>query len=299
MKIWCFDDAHFWGKNLFDAAKVRGHEVTMFDDARKPDIGHVFMHMHHHPMVRTFHKRSMATLALNPNLALIPDYRSSVLYDDKLEQARQLSKWLPRTRVFYSKAPAWSWLENEAKFPFISKSSEGSSSNNVRMINTLDDAREEIRLAFSSFGIKCHYGLIQRGYLLWQDFVPDNAYDVRIVAIGNKRMMMVRDNREDRPMASGSGRIHPIRSLNDANPEVMNALAKAEVFFRAERFKWCGIDMVFDKANGKWLIIEVTVGWTMHSYNECEFIENFKPTGRKGSDVWNVLLDEMEKGSFE
>lgn len=300
MKLWCFDDAHFWGKNLAEAARKRGHDAFLFEDPRKPDNGYVFMHMHHHPQVRLFHKRAMATMALNPDLKLIPEYRSSVLYDDKLEQARQLSKWLPRTRVFYSKAPAWEWLEKFAKYPFISKASEGSSSNNVRIINNIDEAREEIRLAFSSFGIKCHYNLIQRGYLLWQDFIPDNLFDVRIVAIGNQRMMMARENRSDRPMASGSGRMRVIKTLDEkADKDILNALTKAELFFTKEQFKWCGIDMVHDKAKDAWFIIEVTVGWTMHSYAECAFIENFKATESKGADVWNVLLNEIEKGHFE
>lgn len=297
--IWCYQDAHNWGDLLAKAAQVRGHEAHLFDDPRIPDRGFVFMHMHHHPQVRILHKRCMAIMAMNPELILIPEYRSSVLYDDKLEQARQLSKWMPRTRVFWTPGAARKFLEN-APFPFISKSLDGASSHNVRLIATADDAKNEIRQAFSDLGIKCRYGQQQRGYLLWQDFIPGNAGDIRIIAVGTKRLILRRGNRPDRPMASGSGALTPIRSLDDH--EIIAALAVADCFFEEEKMRWCGIDMVRDE-KGKWFILECTVGWTLHGYYECAFIDvsDGQPEVMplNGDMIWSVLLDEIEAGNFQ
>lgn len=294
-KLWCYQDAHHWGEGLYLLATKRGHDAHLFEDSRKPDSGFVFMHMHHHPQVRLLHKRTMAIMAVNPELTLIPDYRASVLYDDKLEQARQLSRWMPRTRVFYSPSPARAHLM-KCEFPFISKTSEGASSHNVRFIETQDQAKNEIRLAFSDIGIKSHYGQQQRGYLLWQDFVAGNAGDVRVIAIGSKRLILRRGNRPDRPMASGSGRLDPVRGALDRDTEL--CLTAADNFFAAENMKWCGIDLVKD-TQGKWYVLESTVGWTMHGYYECEFYDaDHKPAGIMGDKVWDVLLDEIEAGAF-
>jgi glutathione synthase/RimK-type ligase-like ATP-grasp enzyme len=274
----------------------------MFDDPRQPDTGFAFMHMHYHPQVRALHKRIMQVMAMNPKLTLVPDYRMSVLYDDKAEQARQLSKWLPRTQLFWTPNGARNFLEKHVRFPFVSKTQEGSSSANVRLVETLDQAKLEVRQAFSDIGIKCKYGQVQRGYLLWQDFIPDNAGDYRIVAIGSKRIMLRRDNRGDRAVSTGPGQITPIRTLTEAS---LAALEFAHDFFIEEGVKWGCLDVVYDKAKERHFALETTVGWTMHAYTDCAFMRwdpnagAWMNDGRLGSDVWSVLVEEMEQGKFK
>jgi hypothetical protein len=299
VKLWCFDDAHDLGKQLHEAAIKRGHDAHLFEDPRSPDHGFVFMHMHHHPAVRMLHKRVMSILSMNPDLTLIPDYRASVLYDDKLEQARQLARWMPRTRVFYTPGASRRFLDTHPSLPFMSKALDGASSHNVRLVDTYDAARLEIKQAFSDLGIKCRYGSQQRGYLLWQDFVADNSGDLRIVAVGRKRLLLRRSGRLDRSLAPRTSSLQPIRDLDD--PEILAALSEANRFLEAESFKWCGVDLVKDHQSGRWLILEVTVSWTLSGYSECAFIDcsgapEIMPA--MGTDIWGILLDEMEAGAF-
>jgi glutathione synthase/RimK-type ligase-like ATP-grasp enzyme len=299
MKLWCFEDAHDWGSRLAQAAQARGHDAHLFDDPQVPDNGYVFVHMHHHPAVRTFHKRMMELMSVNPDLIMIPDYRSARLYDDKMAQARELKRWMPRTRLFYTPNSARFALPN-IPLPFVSKTAEGASAHNVRLVSTYDEARLEIKRAFSDLGIKCHYEQAQHGYLLWQDFIPGNAGDVRIIAIGSKRLLLRRGNRRDRAMASGSGNLKPIQNLNDTG--LLAALDAANEFFAAEGFKWCGVDLVHD-ASGKWFILEMTSSWTLHGYYECNFIDCSGSTPKlmdeRGDQVWPILLQELEAGVFE
>lgn len=291
MKIWCYEDAHNWGAMLHKQALERGHDARLFENPRVPDSGYVFMHMHHHPQVRTLHKRCMQMMAMNPHLILIPNYRSSFLYDDKLEQARQFARWMPRTHVFYTPGAARRFLDTLPTIPFMSKSSEGASSHNVRFVTSLEQARLEIKYAFSDIGIKGRYNQTQRGYLLWQEFVEGNDSDIRVLAIGNQRLILKRMNRDDRPMASGSGNIVPVTALDE---ETASALEAANEFFVAESMPWCGIDLVRNQVTKQWRILEATVSWTMHGYYECQFVG----TQLMGSDVWHVLLDEIENGAF-
>lgn len=295
-KLWTFDDAHNWGSQLAAAANERGHEARLFDDPRAPDQGFAFMHMHYHPTVRTQHKRGMAIMSMNPHLTLIPSYRMSVLYDDKAEQTRQFAKAMPRTHIVYTPNGARNLL-NTMSLPFVSKSAEGSSSSNIRFIETLDEAKQEIRLAFSDIGIKCRHGLSQRGYLLWQEYLPDNNGDVRVLAIGNLRLMLKRNNRGNMPVANGN-EFEPVASIQPGSP-MSFAFDFANDLFRREGIMWGGVDIVYDKAKGCWRLLEITVAWTMHHYTECAFIDmSGHATKIKGESVWSTLVSELETGSF-
>jgi len=291
MKLWCFEDAHDWGSKLAQVAQARGHDAHLFDDPRKPDFGHVFMHMHHHPSVRILHKRVMAIMAMNPELILIPDYQSSVFYDDKLEQARRFARWMPRTHVYYTPGAARRALDaNQIALPFMSKGSEGASSHNVRVVSTIDEARLEIRHAFSDVGIKCRHGQTQRGYLLWQEFVADNDADVRVLAIGTKRCVIRRANKG----TNGAGDVTPVTNLS---PDIESALVQANLFFDHEQLKWACIDMVQDRNTKRWLILETSVAWTMHGYYESRFFDvQGNAQDHKGNQVWDVLVSELENG---
>lgn len=297
LKVWAYNDVHNWGSMLAQAAATRGHDAHLFDEPRQPDHGYVFMHMHYHPQVRLFHKRMMQVMAMNPNLKLVPSYRMSVLYDDKSEQARQFSRYMPRTHLLWTPNGAKNFLEYDKglSFPFISKASEGSSSANVRLVETVEAARQEVRMAFSDIGLKCRHGMTQRGYLLWQQFIP-NAGDIRVLAVGRKRLMVKRESRGDKAVTNGTGKIVPILELTK---EYGEALQFANVFFDLEDIKWGGVDLVFDKENSRWLVLEATVSWKMHQYFDSRFFDaEGKPVDLLGSQIWNVLMDEIEQGVF-
>jgi hypothetical protein len=296
MRFWCFEDPQDWGKGLLKAARARGHEALMFDMASMPDYGVAFMHMHHHVNIRKMHKRMMQQLSLNGELNLIPNYRCAELYDDKLAQLRHLSKWMPKTEVFFNPGMARQFLEREDALPIMSKTSEGAGSHNVRFLQTFIEASDEVRAAFSDRGIKCRYGQKQAGYLMWQRFIPDNPYDLRVIAVGGKRLVLRRFNRSDeRPMASGSGKLEAITKMTD---EIASALDYSDAFFKQENMPWCGIDLIWDKAKARWYILECTVGWTLSGYNDCAFFDGDRTTGKMGGDIWEVLVAEVEAGAF-
>lgn len=293
IRLKCFGDTQLWGKGLVAAAsKRKGFKASLFDQVHEVQRGDVvFFHMHHHPEVRDRHKRMMEELYAK-GAKLIPDIGQARLYDDKVAQARAYSKWMPETVVLTSPNDAHIVLRN-AVYPFISKASEGASSHNVRLIKSEAEALQEVEQVFAAGpGIKLRYAKRQRGYLLWQRFIPDNPFDVRVIAIGKERLILKRFNRDDRPMASGSGKLEAVTSLTDGF--IRSALHFADSFFEAEGTKWCGIDLVYDHVLSKWRLLESTVGWTLTGYFDCKFF----PDGRKGYDVWEVTLDELERGNL-
>jgi hypothetical protein len=145
--------------------------------------------------------------------------------------------------VFYSKEDALQWVK-ETEFPKVFKLRGGASSFNVKLVKDRKAARELIRRAFGQgFALSDKYadlkqrfwelrrdknfraiikvlkgfvrlvwqrpGIellpIQKGYVYFQDFIPNNEYDDRVVVIGNRAIAIRRYNRKNDFRASGSG----------------------------------------------------------------------------------------------
>lgn len=288
MKLWLYKDIGGWGELLLPIALGRGHDARLFVEAHEPDDGAVFVHMHHHPDSRGYDKELMAALAEREELQLCPGSRAAILYDDKAEQYRQLARWMPETVIVTRKQDVPAAL-TRLRVPLISKTSQGAGSKNVRLVETVGQAREEADQALGGDGIPCHYGERQTGYLYWQEFLAGNDYDFRVIAIGRERLILRRGNRDDRPMASGSGNEIPVQWPDDEASEV---LAFADRFFAEEGFPWCGVDIVRDHKRDRWVILEMTVGWPLGKMGEHRFV-----SGRSCDEFWPVVMDEIEAGT--
>lgn len=267
---------------MVDVAASRGHDAKLFDTVRQPDSGYVFMHMHSHPAVRNNHKRMMQHFATNPALWLIPSYRVSVMHDDKLEQQRQLARYLPPTHLFRSPTMARDYIETMPTLPLISKSSEGSG---TRMLRTHDDLRREVKLAFSDLGVKNRYGDRHHGYVYWQDYVGDQDNVTRVLVIGQQRLVLRRGKR-----VNGLREHTPVIEL-DANGAAacvyVNELASDHAI------KFAAFDVI--QVGKTWNLLKITVNWSVRRYNECRFF----PDNRLGTAIWDVLMDEIDKGNLD
>jgi len=102
----------------------------------------------------------------------------------------------------------------------------------------------------------------ERGYVYFQDFIPDNKFDIRVIVIGNKAFAIKRHVRENDFRASGSGFIEYKRELFGESlieQSFQNALAiKANC---------AAFDYVF--LEGKALVVEVSYGFNRFGYYDC------------------------------
>ncbi len=168
-------------------------------------------------------------------------------FDDKVAQKYLLEAIgapLVPTHTFFSLEDALAWIEG-ARFPLVFKLRRGAGSRNVRLVPDADTARRLVRRAFgrgfkpiagylrdSAVNVRRHrragdvLGVLrrlprsvyrihrtnrlmprERGYVLFQDFVPDNAFDTRITVIGKRAFGFTRNVRPGDFRASGSGDI--------------------------------------------------------------------------------------------
>jgi len=257
---------------------------------RALDRGHMLDPMH--PQAAFFRLTNYGDTGMNDfkraiqrGIPTVPEYVASVYYDDKLAQASALKSWIPETRVYFAPPDAVPFA-----YPFISKTSHGSGSKNVRLIENERQARAEIDLTFGR-GIPCNRGP-QTGYLYWQEFIAGNDGDVRVCITGDHMFGLRRMNHPGRVMASGSGRCQPIDALT---PRDRDAFVMADEIARKIGSRWCCFDFVFSP--GRVYCLEVSFAWTEDAYNGCLTFdrETLKRDGRSAKDWPEFAVDELER----
>jgi len=204
--------------------------------------------------------------------------------------------------IFYDKKEALNWI-NKTAFPKVFKLRGGAGSNNVKLVKNVCKAKKLIKKAFRQgfplidkiAGFKQRIwvlkrdkniksiihlikGLIrliypnddsrllprQKGYVYFQDFIPHNTFDDRIVVIGNKAIAIRRQNRQGDFRASGSGLIsHTYRQFNIVT--VKTAFDVADQL----NSQSLAFDFVYDEA-GNPLIVEISYAYSMgNAYDSC------------------------------
>jgi hypothetical protein len=277
VKLWCFDDAHYWGTSLAEAAQKRGHDVKLFDTVKEVGTeGFLFYHMHHHPAVREHHKRALAQFATIPGLTLIPDYRTSVMYDDRIEQLRVLGRYMPPTKVFRSPSMARDFIDSGPDMPIVSKSHIGPG---TRTLAAFDEARKEIRQAFSDIGVKNRYGIYHHGALFWQDNVEHNGTTFRVLIVGSQAIVETRTGQN-------------LTAIDTLTDDIQSVIAFARAIAKRENIHFAGFDFI--RSGSTWYLMKLIAAWSMRRWAGARFF----PDGRKGDQFYEVLLDEIEKGKM-
>lgn len=233
---------------------------------------------------------------------VFPDFHTAWHFDDKVGQKYLLeaigAPMVP-SYTFFSRETALSWAERTS-FPKVFKLRGGAGSSNVKLVKNSREAVHLINKAFNR-GFKTYdartsikerwrkfregqtnawdvlKGIIrlgyepefskvngrERGYVYFQDFIPNNSSDTRIIVIGNKAFALKRMVRKNDFRASGSGSFRHAREEFDERCvqiafELTNKLKAQCVAF----------DFVFDIENNP-LVVEISYGFTPSGYDDC------------------------------
>jgi glutathione synthase/RimK-type ligase-like ATP-grasp enzyme len=205
---------------------------------------------------------------------------------------------LVNSYLFFDKKEAKQWAK-EAEFPKIFKLRGGAGSQNVIMVKTRNSAFKLINKAFfHGFPAYDALGSMKErwrkyrlgkananeilkgivrfvypppyarvmgqevGYIYFQDFIPDNDHDIRIVVIGNKAFAIKRMVRKNDFRASGSG--HIIYDPDQVNNKIVRLSFDLVVKLKSQ---CVAFDYIFDKTNP--LLVEISYGFTPEGYDQC------------------------------
>lgn len=258
-------------------------------------------HNHSNPKDVLFSKELLTSLRMK-GLKTFPDYNSSWHFDDKLAQKylfESLEIDHAKTYVFYDKEGALNWTKS-AHYPVVAKLRRGASSGNVRLISSersyrryvtklfgrgirLYNYRSGIKDALTRFieargsfkellkafahviyPIKLEKSLgRESGYVLFQEFVPGNDYDIRVIVVNqNKAFAIKRNVRKGDFRASGSGYIQYEKSNFDES-----LIRKAFQYSRVVNASCLAFDFIFD--NNVPLVVEISYGFSKKAYFKC------------------------------
>ena len=208
---------------------------------------------------------------------------------------------LVKSYVFYSAKEALEWVE-KASFPKVFKLKGGAGSINVRLIKTKKKAKRLVKKAFTSgflpinrisrlkdcfwvlrrdknlAAIKTVIGGLGRlflpmeierfspnhkGYIYFQDFIPGNDFDSRLIVIGNRCIAVRRYCRKNDFRASGSG-------IKGYEPELFDKKNIQIAFETAKKLKSKSVAFDFIWQDNEPKIVEISYCFILGPfYDDC------------------------------
>jgi len=263
-----------------------------------------FMWHHHHANYKDclFAKQLLYSLQKR-GMKVFPNFDTTWHFDDKVGQKYLLEAVgapLVPSYVFYTKKEALKWIE-KTTFPKVFKLRGGAGSANVKLAHTKAEAKKLTRKAFSKgFAQFDRYGNLkerfkkwrigkdtflgvckgvvrlfiktefanmhsnEKGYVYFQDFIPNNTYDIRICVVDNKAFALKRLCRKDDFRASGGGSI--IYDKQQIDERCVKIAFEVNDKLHSQSIAY---DFVFDTKNNP-LIVEISYGYSVAAYDKCE-----------------------------
>lgn len=236
-------------------------------------------------------------------MKVFPDFNTVWHFDDKVGQKYYLeaigAPMVP-SYVFYTQKEALDWIDKTA-FPKVFKLRGGAGAANVKLAHTAREARKMVRKAFGNgfsqysafdnlkerwrkyrigktdskdvikgvlrFFHKPDFARMhapEKGYAYFQDFIPDNTFDIRVCVVGDKAFALKRVTRKGDFRASGSGNI--VYDKNQIDERCVRIAFDVNKKIKSQSIAF---DYVFDKNNNP-LIVEISYGFAVEAYDMCE-----------------------------
>ena len=263
---------------------------------------------------------------------VFPDYNTAWHFDDKVGQKYLLEAIgapLVPTWIMYNKKDALVWAEKNS-FPKVFKLRGGAGSANVRLAKTKSEAVQLIEKAFGrgfsqydSLGnlkerirkyqlgktdifdvIKGFVRIIyptkytmvagrERGYVYFQEFIPENNYDIRVIVIGDKAFAIKRMVRDDDFRASGSGNIR-YEKVNFEDTTI-----KLSFFLSCKLKSQCvAFDYVYQDKQP--YLVEISFGFVKEVYDSCVGYWDNEMNWYEGLfDPYGWMVDDLLQSKYK
>ncbi|MEI6680007.1 MAG: hypothetical protein WCL21_15440 [Mariniphaga sp.] len=258
---------------------------------------------HHHANYKDvlFAKQLMVSIEQSGKKTF-PDFKTSWHFDDKVGQKylfESIGAPFVPSYVFYAKQEAMEWIK-QTTFPKVFKLRGGAGAANVKLVTSAGQARNLVRKAFgkgfSQFDRTGYFkdrinkyrngkiGILEaikafgrlffltefarfhspeKGYIYFQDYIPDNLFDIRVIVIAEKAFAIKRMVRTGDFRASGSGNI--LYGKENFSTKTIELAFKLTDKLQSQ---CAAFDFVYDEA-GNPKVIELSFGFISAAYDSC------------------------------
>lgn len=264
----------------------------------------IFMwHFAHYDYRDMLMARALLNAVEEMGIRVFPDYHTSWHFDDKIGEQYLLEAIeapVVPGYMFYTCPEALEWVD-KASFPKVFKLRGGAGASNVRLVKSRREARQLVKKAFNggfpqfdrwryikerfrqyqehrisllAFGKSCgrlvkptDYARMhgnEKGYVYFQEFIPHNSYDIRVIICDKKAFAIKRLVRKNDFRASGSG--HILYAKEEFDERCISISFEVNRKIKAQSL---ALDFVFDEDNQP-LIVELSYGYALSGYkNKC------------------------------
>jgi len=265
--------------------------------------------------------KAVLTSAQQMGKAIYPDIHTCWMFDDKIYEKYLLEAIgapLIPTYVFFTEKSCERWLRR-AQYPLVYKLAGGAGSTNVRLVKDFQEARAlmhghfshiaetEIATLWHKWKEKQFHNTWEvlddvaeetmrtRGEVLFQEFLPNNAYDIRVTTIGKKNLIFNRLVRDHDFRASGSGLIDYAPSNQD-----IQAIKIARALSNKLQMQTMTYDFLYNP-DGEFKICEISYGFAEYAIHHAPgwYDDNLKFYNEKTDvfgEVVEMVVEEIHNG---
>ena len=287
-------------KNSIEYKLVNAFDSDIINQIKDYDI---FMWHHHHGRFEDVLAAKKILFSLEQaGIRVFPDFNTGWHFDDKVAQKYLLEAIdapIVPSYIFYDKKDAKAWAKMTT-YPKVFKLKGGAGASNVKLVKNQAEALKLIKQAFGKgfaqfdrlnnlkerynkyrsgrdtlLGISKGVGRLvitpnfakqqppEKGYAYFQDFIPNNDYDIRVIVIDGKAFAIKRLVRENDFRASGSGSI--IYKKSDIDLRCIELAFNISDRLNSQCLAY---DFIFNLDN-KPLIVEISYGFSVKAYDFC------------------------------
>ncbi len=314
-------------KNNFPYKLVNAYDSDIVSQLKDCDA-FMWHHSQNNPKALIAAKPILFSLQ-QAGITVFPNFNTAWHFDDKLGQKYLLEAInvpMVPSYVFLDKKDALTWA-GQASYPKVFKLRGGAGSANVNLVKNYSEANKLIKKAFGSgFSNYDAWGSLKErwrkwrlgkatvtdllkgifrilskpafsrvagresGYVYFQDFIPGNDSDIRVIVIGDKAFAIKRMVRKNDFRASGSGDIvYEKEHFDDKTIQLAFEIHKKL------QSQCTAMDFIYDLENNP-LLVEISYGFVPEGYDSCPGYWDADFTWYEGRfDPYGWMVEEVLK----
>jgi len=303
-KIYLNNDLRGWNQNIFWEIKSLGgiaqiaHNV---DEVLDMEGSAMYFNLHHNPARLESDMVFVDRVHwFRATVMVIPTLYECWFYNNKIKQYESYPEYFPVSHRISSQDEAFAVLPDMV-FPFVSKPNDRAGGTDIKIIYNKKEARQIIKAAYPDSNSIC---LDDAGCLVWQEYMPDNKCDYRVVVLANRYFWVAKRTVGDRGLVCGSSvKKYGAECYCELNDDIIPIMEYIYGFSNKHHFTRLAADVIFDK-NQNPIMTEFAASWGTNIMREGTWFYRkdsgeYVKTDMSGADQFKLMAKLLLEEEFQ